>query len=863
MGKKIENGRKTIKQKSGIVEYLFLNLVVLLGLVLILKLYDTNIFRYPLQYRGDAIQTIYGNRLLADTWLFGFSDRVSYPYYAYMSDFPNSGLYINTVRACVFGLINSEAFAINLVYIMGYFLAASTAYWSFCKLEINKLVAGTVAVLYTFLPFHFMRGISHLTIGMYWPVPIFMYFLINYLKGNVGYKKGERGYLTKDTFLHIVILLVLGGHSIYYTYFSCFFICVAIVVFFVKRERWIIIKQALIDLCILLGNVALTVLVYIINVSRYGANDNVAVRRAAEIENYGLKLGQLLMPVTGHRLSFLADWKNKYNSLPLTTENHIATLGILFSIGFIFLVLELVKKTHKDEDLFACSVLNIAALLLATIGGAASIIATFFAQIRCYNRISIFIAFLAAVSFAKLLNWFVVKLKGGGLRVVVCFIVLAIGLFDQTTETFASNYEKINAEWDSDHNFISCIENMEGDGAQIYQMPYVYYPESGGRESMGSYDLAKGYIHSESLVWSFGAYKGRDGDAWNLYVSSLDLEQQIKVIFANGFEGIYVDSYGYTEEEFLSLAEELARYTGFSPIISENERLYYFSLCNYELEDVGVAATLKVFPKYKDGIYDLEINGDERWNWCQSNALINIANGNDEDYTGIVSMDIIPLETQGSFEIEFKVNGDLIGTESVIGGERNTVTIPITLKSGNNELELNSNIPVMSVNGDSRKLAFQLENFRISNEPREQIINCEQGAIYTFGIDGNSAQLLITKGFSDPEDGYTWTEGNEVEIYCNFGNATEVECLICQQFQITATQTVEVQVGGKTVFNDTVIDGEDISFSFECMPGEIAHIKILLPDAASPFELGRSEDKRELAIAVQSISFLSKTADMD
>jgi hypothetical protein len=64
---------------------------------------------------------------------------------------------------------------------------------------------------------------------------------------------------------------------------------------FIKREKLIIIKQASIDLAILLGNVALTVIVYVVNISRYGTNDNVAVRGAGEIETYGLKIGQLLI----------------------------------------------------------------------------------------------------------------------------------------------------------------------------------------------------------------------------------------------------------------------------------------------------------------------------------------------------------------------------------------------------------------------------------------------------------------------------------------------------------------------------------------------------------------------------------------
>lgn len=846
------------------MEYLFLNILVLVGLTLILELWRTNIFRYPINSGGDATQTLYGNKLLSETWLFGYSKRISYPYYAYMSDFPNSGIFINTIRWIEFGLISNSAFAINLIYIIGYLLSASTAYWSLRKLEITKMVAGVVAIMYAFLPFHFMRNIAHLTIGMYWPVPIFLYSLINYLKGNNGYVRNQKGHLCKDSILHIAILFVLGGHSVYYTYFSCFFVCVTIVLLVIRKEQWAIIKQAIVDLAVLLGTLSITVIVYVINVFRYGGNDSVAVRKSGDVETYALKIGQLLMPVKGHRLSFLADWKADYNKLPLTTENEMATLGILFSVGFILLIVELIKKTHEDEDVYICSSLNIAAVLLATVGGVSSIIATFFAQIRCYNRISVFIAFLAAVCFAKVINKYALKISSQKIYIVICVIVLAIGIFDQTTQSFIPNYESINAEWDSDKKFVSYIEEIEGEGAKIYQMPYTYYPESTGVNNMAGYDLTKGYIHSKTLVWSFGAYKGREGDVWNSYVSSLDLEEQVQAIFLNGFDGIYVDSYGFTKDEFPTVIDELEKYTQSFPSVSDNGRLYYFSLCNYDKEGISENDIIlsKIFMEYGEGVYDVEKSGDEYWNWCQSDAFINIYNKNEEKSSIIITTTITTLIDEGNYEVIVKLNDEIVDKVSIVSGENNFIKIPIILEPGKNVLSIESNIPQVELSYETRDLAFCVHNFTYS-DPRYQEIDCEEGGSYMFGLAGNSDRLLITNGLSGQENGYAWTEGNQVEMYCNFGDEEKVYCAISQVLQITEMQHVKVLVDGKTVFNDVVKSGEDIIFTFDNTAEDMTYIKIILPDAISPSELGMSKDERKLAIALRSISFSSKASNLE
>ena len=68
------------------------------------------------------------------------------------------------------------------------------------------------------------------------------------------------------------------------------------------------------------------------------------------------------------------------------------------SIGFVYLIIELLKAKHDDKNVYVSSLFNICAIALSTIGGVASLIGMFFSEIRGYNRISIYIAFWAKVS---------------------------------------------------------------------------------------------------------------------------------------------------------------------------------------------------------------------------------------------------------------------------------------------------------------------------------------------------------------------------------------------------------------------------------------------------------------------------------
>lgn len=851
---------KSVKLKKSPVwaEYVVLNILVLIAITLVMQLWKTNILVYPLSTASDANQVLYILQQLKEAGLFGFSERVSYPYYAYMSDFPALGMVSNFFRWVLLCVTGDTVVTFNFLILSGFFSAATTSYFVLRKLKISRGAAMMAAILYSFLPYHFWRNIAgHLAYGAYWSIPLFLYFCISYMKGITGYykgkKKGKWAWVNKDNALHIITLILLGGHCIYYTYFACFFLCMLILYSIIRKENRDRIKEILFDLGVIFATMLFTVTPYIVNVLKYGGNSNVAARSAKDIETYGMKLGQLLLPVNNHRISALANLKEKYNALPLSSENSMATLGLLFSIAFIILLIELIKNKHADEDIYICSLLNFGALLLSTIGGFASIIALFFTKIRCYNRLSIFIAFLCAITFAKFIDKYLIRLKKqiwywGG-----CALLLGVGLFDQTTASFAPKYDVIIAKWDNNKEFVKRIEELEEPGSQIYQMPYMTYPESGNINDMAGYDQATGYLQSDTLVWSYGCYTGRKGDLWNQYLSVLPLEKQVENIYLNGFDGIYVDSYGYEDEEFEELFGELMNITNAKPILSDNKRLYYYTLANYPATVVRESDYLlaQTFYGFDEGFYAIEKNGTDNWVWSSGNGTLTIYNETDKAIVVQAAADICTMETEGKYTLSVNVNGTTTDF-AISAGKSNPIRFDIVLESGENVVEFRSDIPSVKLATDTRMLSFYVKNFsygylRELAESSKESFDCRLG--------GDLSELNIVQGLSAAEKNYTWTDGDCLEMNCNFAASKSLHGIIEVPQVFNEQQKIVVVVDGVKVFAKVVKNNENIEFDFVSNSEGMTNIQILMPDAISPSALGIANDERKLGLAIKSISF--------
>jgi phosphoglycerol transferase len=319
----------------------------------------------------------------------------------------------------------------------------------------------------------------------------------------------------------------------------------------------------------------------------HGANEVAARRAPQEAEIFGLRISQMLLPVNEHRLPYFRHLKDTYNSLaPEVNENGAATLGVIADFGFLFLLARLLWRSgEKDGELFRpLATLTVAAVFFGSMGGFGSLFSfVVYPQFRCYNRISVYIAFLSLFAVALLLDALKRRME---LRQYSTWLwygslaaVLLIGVLDQTTPAFVPNYEELKVEDHNDATFVKKIEAAVPRGAMIFQLPTVPFPNNPPVWRMVDYDLLKGYLHSNTLRWSYGSVKGREDARWGELVTHQPIHSMVQRLVFAGFSGIYVDRYGYSDSG-RSVEYPLSQLLGEPPLVSENGRLAFFNLMN-------------------------------------------------------------------------------------------------------------------------------------------------------------------------------------------------------------------------------------------------------------------------------------------
>src|SRR5262249_49893349 len=109
----------------------------------------------------------------------------------------------------------------------------------------------------------------------------------------------------------------------------------------------------------------------------------------------------------------------------------------------------------------------------------------------------------------------------------------------------------------------------------VLQLPYVKFPENPPVERMADYDHFDGYLHSDTLRWSYGVVRGRDN--WQDGQRDLPLPAQLARARDAGFGAVWLDRYGYRDDG-RSLDAELTQCLGAPIAESEDGRRAVYEL---------------------------------------------------------------------------------------------------------------------------------------------------------------------------------------------------------------------------------------------------------------------------------------------
>lgn len=673
--------------------------------------------RIPFYYGGDAALFAMATKGAIENGSYWQNPSLGAPGTQQVYDYPTFNNAIIVFMVLLSAFTHNVFLLSNLHYLLSFPLITLTSLYVFRQFNLSAVPAVFSSLLYAFVPYHFLRNESSLNIAGYYVVPLAMLVVLWVTRENLAP-------LTKRFAFSVLVCILLGSSGVYFPFFFCFLLLVAGATGALKLHSVRPAAMAILLTGITAGTVFINLSPSFIYKYRHG-DAGVVKRSPAEAEKYGLKISQLVLPVTGHRLGVFNRIKQLHNDNSIVSEDDASSLGLVGSIGFLALLVQLL---HRKELIAAAglfqdlSMFNIFSVLLGVIGGFGLLFALYVSSaIRAYNRISIFIAFVSLMAVAIGVDSLVRRAaKIRNILYALLAIAFVAALFDQTTPGYVPTYEKTRAEFLSDQQFVNSIEASLPREAMIFQLPYIPFPEHPEIHRMADYDHLRGYLHSKHLRWSFGSMKNRDDDLAQRQVASLAAPELAETLAVAGFAGIYVDRYGY-EDNGAKLDTELANVLQITPLISPNGRLVFFNLSDYATRlrrqysnrEWEVKQGFSFHPlllEWKAGFSELEMRADKNWRWCSNEGKLHLRNTSQLPRAIKLEMSFATGYEQLD---DFAISG-LISDQFKVNNKPHFYSKTLTVPPGESILTFRSAAPRVNAPLDTRVLVFRIEDFKIT-----------------------------------------------------------------------------------------------------------------------------------------------------
>jgi len=444
--------------------------------------------------------------------------------------------------------------AANLLVLLAAVLAALSFHAVARRLRARPEWAAAGACAFALSPFFFHRSLSHLTLAMYWPIPLAI-LAVGWACGRPGLRFGSRRFWPAA-----LIAAVTGFHNIYFAaLFAQFLGLAALVQALVRRSG-----RAALGALALVGVLVTAVLADNAHLLIQRATEGPAaplLRPYGNLERYALKPIELLLPVgEGAIVPWRAAGEAYRRAALVRGEMGAAYLGLAGVATLVALALAtLGASLGRRPRRVPAAALAVAWILAWSVVGGLNGLAGLagFVWLRAASRNSIWI-------LALVLLWGVLAVsrtalaRRRGSSVAAAAVVGALTLADQLPpRTSPAAIREVRDRVASDSGFAQSLEAALPDGAMLFQLPVVDFPEGRAILAAGDYEHLRPYLHAQRLRFSYGSDKGRPREAWQRRAEALEPAAMADALERMGFAGLVVNRRAY-EDEARGLRESLA-----------------------------------------------------------------------------------------------------------------------------------------------------------------------------------------------------------------------------------------------------------------------------------------------------------------
>jgi hypothetical protein len=167
--------------------------------------------------------------------------------------------------------------------------------------------------------------------------------------------------------------------------------------------------------------------------------------------------------------------------------------------------------------------------------------------LRGTNRYSVWILTLSILCLGGTLS----RLVGSRSRtfsLVTAAVLTAVAMVDQVPPFVrARDVAAIQSRVESDEAFVRSIERQLPQGAMLFMLPVLDYPEVPPVNKLRDYEHFRPFFFSSALRFSYGTDKGRPSNDWQRRVSALPPGEMTQELERLGFSGIILNRRGYAD----------------------------------------------------------------------------------------------------------------------------------------------------------------------------------------------------------------------------------------------------------------------------------------------------------------------------
>jgi phosphoglycerol transferase len=371
--------------------------------------------------------------------------------------------------------------------------------------------------------------------------------------------------------------LLAGLLNVYYTNILCQLTLIGAAIRYLRTRA----RPALLSALAVIGAAAIGFAVSNFDTWTYkavnGPNEGALVREYKWLEIYGLKIKDLFIPPVTHRSAALRTFGSEHRKQAvLNDEDGSPYQGIVGIACLLWLagttITRMASGREKDVPIEAWWVLWI--VFAFTTGGLNAILGAFgFTMFRTGARYSIVVLAITLLWAARRLSEMqaAAEAKAGDVAarrpwIAAAVILCGLILWDQVPRSPTAELRAtIDRQVAADREFTEKMETALPDGAMVFQLPVMEFPES-PIPGVPPYDHFRPYLFSKHLRFSFGTHKGRERERWQPAVQAkffegASLDQQAGLIRVNpanarvavdelkrlGFSAIYINRNGFPD----------------------------------------------------------------------------------------------------------------------------------------------------------------------------------------------------------------------------------------------------------------------------------------------------------------------------